>query len=43
MVDHMDTTKALLVGDQSSEGTERLVLLDHAVITNSHLVIVSNA
>lgn len=43
MVDHMETATALLVDDQSSEGNERLVLLDRAVITNTHLVIVSDA
>lgn len=43
MVDHMATATALLVDDQSSEGNERLVLLDRAVITNTHLVIVSDA
>lgn len=43
MIHHMETATALLVGDQSSEGSGRLVLLDHAIITNTHLVIVSDA
>ena len=43
MIDHMETATALLVGDQSSEGSERLALLDRAVIANTHLVIVSDA
>lgn len=43
MVDHMETVIVLLVGDQSSEGSERLALLDRAISTNTHLVIVSDA
>lgn len=39
----METATALLVGDQTSEGSERLASLDHAAITNTHLVIVSDA
>lgn len=39
----METAPALLVDDRSSEGSERLVLLDRAVITNTHLVIVFDA
>lgn len=41
--DHMGRTTALLVDGQSSEGGERLLLLDHAIIENSYLVIVSVA
>lgn len=43
MPDHMETATALLVADQSSEGSERLALLDRAVIKNTHLVTVSDA
>ena len=43
MTDHMETAAALFVGDQSSEGSGRLALLDRAAITNTHLVIVSDA
>lgn len=39
----MDTATVLLVGDQSSEGSRRLVLLKCAINTNAHLVIVSDA
>lgn len=39
----METATAFLVGEHSSEGGERLALLDRAVITNTHLVIVSDA
>lgn len=39
----MEAATAMLVGDWSSEGSERLVLLDHAIIMNSHLVIVFDA
>lgn len=41
--DHMERATAWLVDGQSSEGGERLLLLDHAIIENSHLVIVSVA
>lgn len=43
MLDHMETVAVLLFVDQSSEGNERLALLDCTIRTNVYLFIVSHA